>query len=80
MTEMGVDDHAESLEFLEVAVYRRNVDVRRLALDLSGKILRRSVSARVEKSLEETPPGRRDSTSVRPQPSEDLLNASRGDG
>ena len=48
MAQVGVDDDAEALELIEVAVDGRQVDVRGLLLHLGGQILGRVVTLGVE--------------------------------
>jgi hypothetical protein len=44
MAEVRVDHNSESLEFVKIAVDRRQMDVRRDGLNLGGEVLGRAVS------------------------------------
>jgi hypothetical protein len=56
MPEMGVDDHAQFLQLVEIAIDRREVHVGGLGLDLVGNVLGCAVAGAVEEHPEEQAP------------------------
>jgi hypothetical protein len=64
VAQMGVDDHAEAFELVEVPVDGREVDVGGRGLDLGGQLLGRAVMATLEETAEEEPAGGRDPAPV----------------
>ena len=64
VTEMGVGDHSEALEFIEIAIDRGEGDVRGPSLDGRGKILSGVVIVSVEECVDEQPAASRDSTTM----------------
>ena len=64
VTEMGVGDHSEALEFVEIAVDRGEGDIRGASLDGRGKVLSGVVIVTVEERFDEQPAASRDSTTM----------------
>ena len=53
VSEMGMDDNSESFQLLQVAIDRRQVDVRRSRLEDGGKVLGTVMVRIIEYGLEE---------------------------
>ena len=72
--EVRMDDDAESLELLEVAIDRRQVDVRGLRLDDRGEVLGAVMPRVVEDGLEEQAPRVRDPPAAFADEGEDVVD------
>jgi hypothetical protein len=67
MAKVRVDHNPESLEFVQVAVDRRQMDVRRDGLNLGGEVLGRAVSRALEEATEKQTPRRGDPPALGPE-------------
>lgn len=67
VAEMGMDDHAKSLELLEVSIDRREMHVWRFGLHLSCELFRGAVSLCVEQAAEQQATRGRDPAALRAQ-------------
>jgi hypothetical protein len=74
MPEMGVDDHPEAFQFVEVAVDGRYVNVRSLELDSRGKLLRRVMALDLEQDAQKEAARRGNSPAVFAYQSESTLH------
>ena len=74
MPEMGMDDNAEPLQLLQVAIDRRQVDVGGSRLDEDGEVLGAVVAGIVEDGLEEQAAGVRDPPAALADQGEDVVN------
>ena len=74
MPEMGMDDDAEPLQLLQVAIDRRQVDVGGPRLDEDGEVLGAVVAGVVEDGLEEQATGVRDPPATLADQGEHVVN------
>ena len=72
--EMGMDDDPEPLQFVQVAVDGRQVDVGSGSLDRGRQLFGRPVGASLEEAAEQQASGGGDPTPVRPHQVENMLN------
>jgi hypothetical protein len=81
VSEVRVNDHAQSLEFVEVAVNRREMNIRRNALNLFGQFFRRPMRTLLEKTTQQNPSRGSRATATFAEPIQnlfDLVNFARG--
>ena len=74
MAEVRVDHHPEALELIEITINRRQVDVRRPAMDLLRELLGGPVARGVEESMEQKPARAGDPTAVSPEKFQHFLD------
>ena len=75
VAQMDVLDHTKAFQLLEVAVDRRDMDVRCSAVDLGGQLVGSAVPACLDQATDEEAPWRRDAMSHRAEEFDDPLHS-----
>jgi len=74
VAEMGMDDDAQPLQVVEVAVDRRDVDIGSDGLDLGAQFLGGAVSSGIEQRVQEQDAGARHPSPLLPKQGQDVLD------